>query len=154
MADTTHKAGSVVIFCIDLWLTLPSSFLFASNRTQRALPPVPRCSSIKGYWSLLSTLPSKPGTSPGTTGQNKKALAAFLSGERAERENNNGPARRAPAARLDSLATALDNFKTSRAEIAGPSNKVGSEEQPSAPEEPAGGEMRAYSQKAMYYQVL
>ena len=96
----------------------------------------------------------KAGDIAGTTGRNKKALAALLSGERAERENNNGPARRAPAARLDSLATALDNFKTSRAEIAGPSNKVESEEQPSAPEEPAGGEMRAYSQKAMYYQVL
>ena len=109
---------------------------------------------VKEYWSLSSTFQSKRETSPAPQDETKQAIATLLSGERAERENNNGPARRAPAARLDSLATALDNFKTSRAEIAGPSNKVGSEEQPSAPEEPAGGEMRAYSQKAMYYQVL
>jgi len=56
----------------------------------------------------------------GTTGRNKKALAALLSGEQAERKKLMDQMA-ALAARLDSLVTALDNLKISRGEIAEPS---------------------------------
>jgi len=84
---------------------------------------------VKEYWSLLPTLQSKRETSPAPQDEAKQAIATLLSGEQAERKilmEQLG----ALAARLDSLVTALDNFKTSRGEIAGPSNKVGAEERP------------------------
>jgi len=85
---------------------------------------------VKEYWSLLSSLQSRHKTSPAPQDETKQALA---SGEQAERKilmEQLG----ALAARLDGLVTALDNLKTTRGEIGGPSNKVGTEEKPPAAE--------------------
>ncbi len=96
----------------------------------------------KTYWSL-SNLQSKHEASPAPQDETKQAIAALLSGEQAERkilmEQLSGL-----GARLDNLAIALENLKTSRAEIVGPSSResVGAEEKrpaaetrPAAPEE-------------------
>ena len=84
---------------------------------------------VKEYWSLSSTFQSKRETSPAPQDETKQAIATLLSGERAERKVLMERLD-ALAARLDGLVRALDDLKTSRGEIAGPSNKVGSEEQP------------------------
>jgi hypothetical protein len=96
----------------------------------------------KEYWSFPS-LRSKQETSPTAQDEMKQAIAALLSREQGERkilmEQLSGL-----AARVDNLARAVDNLRTTHAEIAGPSNKgsVGAEEKPpvvetapSAPEE-------------------
>jgi len=85
--------------------------------------------SVKEYWSL-SALQSKHETSPAPQDETKQ-IATLLSGEQADRKilmEQLG----ALAARVDNLARALDNLKTARPEIAGPSNKesVGAEEKP------------------------
>lgn len=88
---------------------------------------------VKEYWSLLSALQSKRETSPAPQDETKQAIATLLSGEQAGRKvlvEQMG----ALAARLDSLVTALDNFKPSRGEIAGASNKAVAEEKPPAAE--------------------
>jgi len=88
----------------------------------------------KTYWSL-SNLQSKHEPSPAPQDETKQAIAALLSGEQAERkilmEQLSGL-----GARLDNLATALENLKISRAEIVGPSSKesIGAEEKPPAAE--------------------
>jgi BA14K-like protein len=105
------------------------AFLWASN-------------PAKTHWSLFA-LQSKHEAPPAPQDETKQAIAALLSGEQAERkilmEQVSGL-----GARLDDLARALDNLKTSRTEIPGPSNKdsIGAEEKPpaaqtapSAPEE-------------------
>ena len=88
----------------------------------------------KEYWSL-STLQSKHETSPAPQDETKQAIDTLLSGEQAERKILMEQLS-ALAVRVDNLVTALDNFKTTRAEIAGPSNKesVGAEEKPPAAE--------------------
>jgi hypothetical protein len=88
---------------------------------------------VKEYWSLY-TLHSKHEASPAPRDEKTQPTALLLLVEQLS----------ALAARVDNLETALDNLKTARAEIAGPSNKVsvGAEEKapiaetkPSAPEE-------------------
>jgi len=86
------------------------------------------------YWSLL-TLQSKRETSPAPQDETKQAIAALLSGAQADRrtliEKLN-----TLVARVDNLATALDDLKATRAEAGGQLNKgfVGSEEKPPAEE--------------------
>jgi len=88
---------------------------------------------VKEYWSLSSTFQSKRETSPAPQDETKQAIATLLSGERAERKVLMERLD-ALAARLDGLVRALDDLKTSRGEIAGPSNKVGKAEKPSPAE--------------------
>lgn len=85
---------------------------------------------VKAYWSSFA-FQAKQETPPALRDETKQAIAALLSGEQGERkilmEQLSGL-----GARLDKLAIALDNLKTSRAEIAEPSNKeaVRAEETP------------------------
>ena len=87
-------------------------------------------SPAKTYWSMFDAEP-KHETPPALQDETKRAIAALLAGEQGERklllDQLSGL-----GARLDNLARALDNLKTSRAEIAEPSNKeaVGAEGPP------------------------
>ena len=82
---------------------------------------------VREHWSLLSNSQSKRETSPAPQDETRQAIATLLSGEQAERKIL-VEQMVALAARLDSLVTALDNFKTSRGEVTELSNKVGAEE--------------------------
>jgi hypothetical protein len=86
------------------------------------------------YWTLAA-LQSKHETSPAPQDETKQAIANLLSGEQAERKILMDQLS-ALTARVDNLVTALDNLKTARAEMAGPSNKesAGADEKPAVAE--------------------
>src|SRR5258705_1895194 len=91
---------------------------------------------VKEYWSLY-TLHSKHEASPAQRDEKTQPIAILLSGEQADREILVEQLS-ALAARVENLETALDNLKTARVEIAGPSNKVsvGAEEKAPIAEAP------------------
>jgi hypothetical protein len=83
----------------------------------------------------LSALQSKHEPSPAPQDATKQAIVSLLSGEQRERQRFMEQLATL-VARLDNLERALENLKTARAEIAGPSNKesVGAQEKPPAAE--------------------